>query len=168
MTLGFLGTARGGVVTRPNTRSLAPAVVEHCHRSGVVEPRDVRELDGGLLVDMGEMIAGFAELTFSAHAGQRVTVTYAEVVDGEGRPSYSSNLAGMVGLDTPRGRCPGGPGAPALALEQDVIVAREGENAFSNEFCWHSFRYAFVEGLKRGRPSRLLRALRAHGSCPGR
>ena len=148
--LGFLGTARGGVVTRPNTRLLAPAVVEHCHRSDVVEPRDVRELDGGLLVDMGEMIAGFAELTFSARAGQRVTVTYAEVVDGEGKPFYSSNLAGMVGLDTPRGRCPGGPGAPALALEQDVIVAREGENAFSNEFCWHSFRYAFVEGLKRG------------------
>jgi alpha-L-rhamnosidase len=148
--LGFLGMARSGVVARPNTRTLAPAVVERCRRSDVVEPREVRELDGGILVDMGEMVAGFAELAFSAHAGQRVTVTYAEVVDDEGRPSYSSNLAGMVGLDTPRGRCPGGPGAPALALEQDVIVAKEGENAFANEFCWHSFRYAFVKGLERG------------------
>lgn len=145
--LGFAGEARGTVTARPNTRTLAPSVVEPCRRAGVVMPHGARELDGGILIDMGQMIAGFADIAFTAHAGQRVVVTYAETLGEDGRPNYNSNLAGMVGLATPRGTCPGGPGAPELALEQDVVVAREGENHFVNEFTWHSFRYAFVEGL---------------------
>lgn len=145
--LGFVGADQGPVTARPNTRQLLPSAVEPCRILGREGAVSVVERDGTLLVDVGHMVAGFADMTFRAHAGQRVTVTYAEGVDGDGRPVYDTNLAGMVGLTTPRGTCPGGPGAPDLALEQDVITAAEGTNHFVNEFCWHSFRYAVVEGI---------------------
>lgn len=148
--LSFVSTGRGAVTVRHNTRQLLPAVVERCRMLGREEATSVVEQDGALLVDIGHTVAGFADMTFRAHVGQRVTVTYAEGMDAQGRPVYDTNLAGMVGLATPRGTCPGGSGAPELALERDVITAAEGLNHFVNEFCWHSFRYTVVEGLEAG------------------
>lgn len=130
----------------PNERALAPAPVSPCRRFGRVAPRSVEETAEGLLVDFGEIVAGTVDLRFAGRAGQRVTLTYAEVAEG-GRIRVDSNVAGLVGMETPRGVCPGGPGAPEVAVQRDVLLAKEGENAYVSTFTYHSFRYVLVEGL---------------------
>ena len=137
------------VVVHDTERTLAPAPEPLVARAGTVEPVEVRETEGGLLVDMGELLAGFAALEVTAHDGQVVTVTYAELLDEQGNLDCDSNLAGLVGCETPRGMCPGGPGAPERALERDVITCVEGGNRFESAFSTHSFRYALVEGVAR-------------------
>lgn len=123
--LGFEGVERGAVVARPNTRVLAPSVVPGCSREGVVMPGAAREFADGILIDMGQMIAGIIEFHFHARAGQKVTINYAEQLDEEGRLLFAENEL----------------------IQQDILTCIEGKNFFTNEFCWHSFRYAFVEGL---------------------
>lgn len=151
---------RPGTCHGANARELAPSVVPPIRRCGTVTGADVREavLDGEpvLVIDLHEMVTGFARISFSAHAGDVVTVRYAELVDANGRPVFDSNHAGMVGTTIPHAApdgsdvlVPGGPGAPACGTETDTIVCREGENAFESEFCTHSFRYAVVSGVAR-------------------
>lgn len=159
-----------------NTRELAPSVVPPIMRAGVVTGADIREEepDGEpvLVVDLHEMVTGFASLYFAAHAGDVVTVRYAELEDEDGRPVFASNRAGMVGTTIPHAQpdgsdvvVPGGPGAPATGTETDTIVCREGENHFESEFCTHSFRYAVISGVSR-RDLREFRATYVHTALP--
>ena len=159
------------VICRKNTRNLESAQVEPCRRCGTVrvdlasavsEIAAVNDASSKasekpvLLVDLGEMVTGFARIEVRAHEGDVVHVSYAEHLDAEGNPVFASNLAGMVGQTIPHAGpdgagivVPGGPGAPAEAREQDEIICREGVNLFENEFSTHSFRYAVVEGVSR-------------------
>lgn len=131
----------------PNGRRLERGVVPKCVRAHAIVPVGSVACGEGTLFDFGEMVAGFIHLSFGAAAGTLVEVSYAETLDDDGAPSYESNAAGLVGVMTPRGRVPGGPGAPEMAVERDLIACREGENDFVNEFTLHSFRYALVKGL---------------------
>lgn len=155
-----------------NTRELAPSVVPPIVRAGVVTGTDIREAELGgervLVVDLHEMVTGFASLSFSAHAGDVVTVRYAELEDEDGAPVFDSNHAGMVGTLIPHALpdgsdvvVPGGPGAPVTGTEIDTIVCREGENHFESEFSTHSFRYAVISGADR-RGLRSFRAIYVH------
>lgn len=147
-------------VVGQNSRTLAPTVVPPIRRFQTVTGVDAREVqfhgEPALLVDLHEMVTGFASLSFVAHAGDVVTVRYAEVVGPDGLPIFDSNHAGMVGTTIPHAKpdgsdvvVPGGPGAPATGTETDTIVCREGENHFESEFSAHSFRYALVTGISR-------------------
>jgi len=159
------------VAIEENTRNLEPAQVEPCRRCDTVRAdlaSAVRELAAqkdasgkasekpAFLIDLGEMVTGFARLEVRAHEGDIVRVSYAEHLDAEGNPVFASNLAGMVGQTIPHAGSdgsdivvPGGPGAPKEAREHDVAICREGTNLFENEFSTHSFRYAVVEGVSR-------------------
>lgn len=152
------------------SRELAPSPVPPCRRCGAVGPASVTAApvmtaDGaaapgplspdaapaatagvGTLVDFGEMVAGTVEIAFHARAGQRVELVYAEVCE-DGRIRCDSNVAGLVGMTTPSGVCPGGPGAPSPAVQRDVLLCGEGENAYASTFTYHSFRYVLVRGL---------------------
>ncbi len=127
-------------------RVLAPAPVPPCRRLGTVEPVSLVEVPDGVLVDFGEMVAGVIDIAFTAAAGARVELTYAEVAE-RGVPRYDSNVAGLVGMETPRGVCPGGPGAPTPAIQRDVLRCREGLNRYTSTFTYHSFRYVLARGL---------------------
>ena len=145
------------VVTRGNTRTLEPAVVERCRRFDPIEACDVREADdGSLVVDFGKLISGMVDLTFCAHAGAEVDILYAETLDADGMPSYDSSQAGLVGCIVPEGiRIPGGPGAPERAIQCDRIICAEGKVRLTNKFTVHSCRYARVVGLSRGQIERI-------------
>ena len=73
-------------------------------------------------------------------------VVYAVVAEHD-RIRVNSNVAGLVGMETPRGVCPGGPGAPNPAIQRDLLICRAGENVYASTFTYHSFRYALIKGI---------------------
>ena len=127
-------------------RELIPAPVAPCVRAGSVSAKRVFTHGGAVVIDFGEVVAGFVNLRMAAFEGQRVELVYAETWRDDG-PYAGTAVAGYAGMETPRGVCPGGPGAPEPAVQRDVLICREGENFFENEFCWHSFRYVTVRGI---------------------
>lgn len=126
-------------------RSVEPSPVAPCVRGAVVNPVRIFSHEDKTVIVFAEVVAGFCRLRLRAHEGQRVEVVYAETWRN-GAPYAGTAVAGYAGMMTPRGVCPGGPGAPEPAVQRDVIVCREGDNDFENEFCWHSFRYAVIDG----------------------
>lgn len=128
-----------------DVRKIELAPVAPCVRADEVAPRRIFKHDGKVVIDFGEVVAGFMELDVRASEGQRVEIVYAETWR-DGAPYAGTACAGYVGMVTPRGVCPGGPGAPEPAVQRDAIVCHVGENHFENEFCWHSFRYAVIDG----------------------
>lgn len=137
--------------------SIEPAQVEPVRGFGHVDARVLPgsgEKDGALVVDLGQMVTGFANLAVRAREGAVVRVSYAEHLDGDGRPDFFSNLAGLVGQTIPHAapdgsdvKISGGPGAPEQAREVDEFICADGVNRFEGTFSTHSFRYALVEGV---------------------
>lgn len=147
--LMWQGSDEHPVTARNDTRTLTPSVVERCRAFPPVESTGIRTLDNGaIVVDFGQILTGFADVTFEAHAGDVITFRYAETADEEGVPTFASSLAGLVGERIPDGRrVPGGPGAPEQAQQVDRVICSEGKNHLRNAFCVHSCRFMQIEGL---------------------
>lgn len=127
----------------PGSRALEPSPVRPVAAARSIDPVSVLEVDEGVLVDFGEMVSGTIELTVDARAEDRIELVYAELED-HGTVNTDTNLAGLVGMRTPRGVLPGGPGAPLPALQRDLVVCQEGANSYRSVFTYHSFRYVLV------------------------
>ena len=104
--------------------------------------------DEGLIVDFGEMISGFINLTFQAEAHQHVVMQYSENFQ-DGQMDYHTCLAGSVGERIQDMVIPGGAGAPTMGIQKDEIIACQGKNVYTNTFTYHSFRYVLIQGLKK-------------------
>lgn len=112
-----------------------------------VLPVEIQDNSGSLLVDFGEMITGFIHIEFNGNQNQKVRMRFCErKVNGD--LEFLSNVNGSVGEVFPDGhRVDGGPGAPEIAYEQDIVIAKEGKNVYENTFTYHSFRYVLLENL---------------------
>ena len=88
--------------------------------------------NGETVLDFGQNIAGYVEMTLTAHAGQRVRLTCGEVLDENG------NFTQENFQDRARHK----EGGTAQMLE---LVCKEGENRFKSSFTIMGFRYAKVE-----------------------
>lgn len=141
-------------------RNLLAAPLAPCRRFEEFEAASVADTPEGVLVDFGQIVSGTIDLRFSAAEGQTVDITYAEDLR-DGKMYYASNVAGLVGMETPRGVCPGGPGAPVPAVQRDVLTCAEGENAYASSFTYHSFRYVLLAGLSAADIS-AIRAVSVH------
>lgn len=104
--------------------------------------------DEGLIVDFGEMISGFINLTFQAEAHQHVVLQYSENFQ-DGQMDYHTCLAGSVGERIQDIVIPGGAGSPTMGIQKDEIIACQGKNVYTNTFTYHSFRYVLIQGLKK-------------------
>lgn len=145
------------VFARVNDRSLLRNPAPLCVGAGEAAPVVVRERNGAVVLDFGEVVAGFIDIAFNASEGDEVLLRYSEGA-ADGSLQFESNVAGHVGRSTPRGMCPGGaawdqavvancPTAP-MAEERDVVICREGSNVLRNRFTCHSFRFVEIQGLR--------------------
>ena len=137
-------------------------------RAGECEPVCVTDTPAGAVLDFGKMVEGVLSIDFLAAAGQQIELRYAEV-ERDGVLHFDPNLAGLVGVETPRGMCPGGPGAPERAYQRDVLTCAEGANSYTCSFTYHSFRYVEARGLRaadivRARAIPVHNAVRAIGA----
>ena len=126
-------------------RSVELSPVAPCVRAGSVSPARIFEHGGVTVIDFGEVVAGFLRMRVAARTGARIELLYSETWR-DGGPYTGTAVAGYAGMETPRGVCPGGPGAPEPAEQHDSVLCHEGVNEFENRFCWHSFRYVSVTG----------------------
>ena len=108
--------------------SNAPIVKEHENFKG----RLFQNPNGQWIVDFGQNIAGFVEVSFEGQAGSTVTLTHGETLDAEG------NFTNENFQDRSRHK----EGGTHQSL---TIYAKEGLNHYKTRFSIFGFRYALVE-----------------------
>lgn len=136
------------VETKENTYHLEANFIPHVRRFQNIQPASLIETKEGMIVDFGEMISGFINLSFYAQSGQYVKLQYSErYIDNQ--MDYKTCLAGSVGEGIHDFVISGGLGAPKKAIQTDEIISKEGINHFSNTFTYHSFRYVLIQGLSK-------------------
>lgn len=97
-------------------------------------PVSIRSVeDGAQIVDFGETISGYAEVTLSEPCGTEIVFYYAEEIDGEGRPKHNS----MDDHHFYRGN----------PFQINRMIASGGMDVFKPLFSYHGFRYMRIEGL---------------------
>lgn len=103
---------------------------------------------GVALYDFGRNFAGWARLRLRAPAGTRIRIRFGELLDDNGALNPLTSVCGQIKGRRKDGRPIGGPGAPDIAEQADIYIARGGgEEVYTPRFTFHGFRYAEVTGL---------------------
>jgi alpha-L-rhamnosidase len=103
---------------------------------------------GVALYDLGRNFAGWARLRLRAPAGTRIRIRFGELLNGDGTLNTLTSVCGQIKGRRKDGRPVGGPGAPDIAEQSDIYIARGGgEEVYTPRFTFHGFRYAEVTGL---------------------
>ena len=82
---------------------------------------------GEKVIDLGQNMVGWVRLKVKGNKGDRVTITFAEVLDKDGN-FYIDNLRGAKNTDV-------------------YVLKGEGDEVFEPRFTFHGFRYVRVEGF---------------------
>jgi alpha-L-rhamnosidase len=103
---------------------------------------------GVALYDLGRNFAGWARLRLRAPAGTRIRIRFGELLDDTGALNPLTSICGQIKGRGKDGLPVGGPGAPEIAEQADIYIARGGgEEVYTPRFTFHGFRYAEVTGL---------------------
>ena len=108
-----------------------------------------------LVVDFGENATGCPVFAFpETTRGQKIEIVYGERLNADGSVNVLTQTAGQI----KRGN--GGPGAPKVAAQRDVLVCRgEKVERFEPPFAWHVCRYAEIRGVRKVPTMACLRKL---------
>jgi alpha-L-rhamnosidase len=112
----------------------------------VTEPKS-----GVFIVDFGKNFTGVPEMKLDLPAGTEITLRYGELLHADGTLNPMTSVAGQIkgtrknaeGEERPIG----GPGAPHIAWQQDIYIARGGGETYIPDFTFHGFRYMEITGL---------------------
>lgn len=124
------------------------------------------------IVDFGRNFTGVPELDLSVPAGTRITLRYGELLNPDGTLNPLTSVCGQIKgtrKDAPGRIVPiGGPGAPAIAWQQDVFTARGGgPERYRPDFTYHGFRFMEVSGLPEAPAPTACRGIPLHTELPG-
>lgn len=93
-----------------------------------IEPKEIfKSPEGDLLVDFGQNLVGWVELSIKGEKGDTVTLYHAEVLDREGN-FYTDNLR--------------------AAKARNIYILNGEDQVFEPHFTWQGFRYLKIEGLE--------------------
>ncbi|MCM8711534.1 glycoside hydrolase family 78 protein [Clostridium sp. SYSU_GA19001] len=102
-----------------------------------------------VLIDFGETIEGFIDISFNGKTGQEVKLIYGENINEDGTVDVDTTLAGAVGKIIGDFQIDGGDGAPKIAAQMDICILGDGKTHYVNKFTYHSFRYVEVQGIEK-------------------
>ena len=102
-----------------------PPVTEHER----LKPKILKTPDGQIVLDFGQNISGYVEVSFEAHGGEKLTLTHGETLNKYGNFTQENILA---------------PTKPA-AYQQIFYTAAPGYNHYKPATCFFGFRYVKVE-----------------------
>lgn len=89
--------------------------------------------DGRTVLDFGQNLAGYLEISLEAHVGEQLLLTHGEMLDENG------NFTQENFQDRKRHKEGG-------TKQQINYICKEGENFYKSKFCIFGFRYALLEG----------------------
>ncbi len=123
------------------------------------------------IVDFGRNFTGIPELDLRVPAGTRITLRYGELLKPDGSLNPLTSVCGQIKgtRKMPDGSevSKGGPGAPPIAWQQDVFIARgEGPECFRPDFTFHGFRYMEITGLPQPPAVADCRGIPLHSDLP--
>ena len=154
---------RGRIVPR-----LAPAVTVDRGAALPDRAKGVKWLREGeaAVVDFGVNVTGCPIFCFpDTVRGQRIEIVYGERLNADGSVNVLTQAAGQIKKGN------GGPGAPAVASQRDVLICRgAGRERFEPPFAWHVGRYAEIRGIRSLPTMAVVRPLRSQvaDAEPGR
>ena len=97
---------------------------------------------GVFIFDLGQNFAGWLHLRVEGPAGTRVRMRFGELLHEDGTLNPLTAVCGQI-----KGEGRGGPGAPDVAVQENVYVLRgEGVETYTPRFTFHGFRYVEVSG----------------------
>ncbi len=107
---------------------------------------------GVYIVDFGRNFTGVPALDLTVPAGTRITLRYGELLNPDGTLNPLTSVCGQIKgtrkNDDGEEISIGGPGAPAIAWQQDVFIARGGgPEQYRPDFTFHGFRFMEIAGL---------------------
>jgi len=119
-----------------------------CKIMETIVPVSVREIKPGVaLFDMGQNIAGWAQLRMAGEAGQTVTLRYGERLHEDGTLDQRAIGACIKGGD----------------IQTDRYICKgKGEEIWEPRFTYHGFQYVQVEGLNHPATLAMLRGRVVH------
>lgn len=108
--------------------------------------------DGTYIVDFGINTTGIPEIKINAPEGTKITFRFGELIHEDGSLNPMTSVCGQIKgtktLEDGTVQSVGGPGAPAIAWQQDIYIASgEGAEIYRPDFTYHGFRYMEVKGL---------------------
>ncbi len=140
--------------------------------TGVILPKAVTSpAQGTHIVDFGENFTGIPEIKLTAPAGARILLRFGEILHDDGTlnpmTSVCGQIKGMRKNDKGEEHPIGGPGAPAVAWQQDIYIARGGkEEIYRPDFTFHAFRYMEITGLPEAPKVADIVGIRLHSALP--
>ncbi len=126
---------------------------------------------GVFIVDFGTNFTGIPEIDLEVPAGDRIVLRYGEILNPDGTLNPMTSVCGQIkgmrkdkqGVESPIG----GPGAPAIAWQQDVFTAGGGgKETYRPDFTFHAFRYMEITGLLEAPALESIRGIRLHSELP--
>ncbi|HKK17972.1 MAG TPA: family 78 glycoside hydrolase catalytic domain [Opitutales bacterium] len=107
--------------------------------------------DGVYIVDFGRNFTGLPDMFFDVPEGTEITLRFGELLYEDGTLNPMTSVCGqikrMVELEDGTMQSVGGPGAPGIAWQQDVYIAKGGGERYRPDFTFHGFRYMEISGL---------------------
>lgn len=96
-----------------------------------LKPVCITTPSGKTVLDFGQNIAGYAEFTVTAHAGEKIKLRFGELLDENGEFTQKNIQCANKHITTP--------------LQQVIYTCKEGENHYKTTFAIFGFQYVLVE-----------------------
>ena len=96
-----------------------------------MKPVCITTPSGKTVLDFGQNIAGYAEFTVSAHAGEKIKLRFGELLDENGEFTQKNIQCANKHITTP--------------LQEVIYTCKEGENHYKTTFAIFGFQYVLVE-----------------------
>lgn len=127
---------------------LTPQMQPPIRVTKIVKPVSIHEIKPGVFIlDMGQNFAGVVRLKVKGPAGTKVNIRYGEDKYPDGSLNVMTAVAGQIKNSN------GGPGAPAIAWQEDSYTLKgKGLETWAPRFTFHGFRFIEVTGWP-GKPT---------------
>lgn len=127
---------------------LTPQMQPPIRVTKIVKPISIKEIKPGVFIlDMGQNFAGVVKLKVKGPAGTKVSIRYGEDKYPDGSLNVMTAVAGQIKKSN------GGPGAPAVAWQEDSYTLKgKGLETWAPRFTFHGFRFIEVTGWP-GKPA---------------
>lgn len=113
--------------------------------------------EGVFIFDMGQNFTGWVRLALNVPRDTTITLRYGELLHKDGTLNPMTSVCGQIKgkRKTKDGQTinVGGPGAPEIAWQTDIYIAKGGgPESYTPRFMFHAFRYVEMTGFP-GRPT---------------